>query len=185
MSPDEREVAALIRRASRRGRLVAAAEALAWGAVVAVVSPIAAVSVAVAIFGWRSRSTRDAAVVRALERTHPDARNLFVTAAELASGRLAARPAARDRVFACAAVLARSTRSVTDIFSSIAARRDRRCHGRMDRRGDDTVVAAGRRGIAAGLCEPRIAAKRHRLPRPFMSRRRSNRRPIRVDPQRQ
>jgi hypothetical protein len=109
VSPDEREVAALIRRGSRRGRIVATAEALAWGAVVAVVSPVAAVFVAVAIGGWRSRATRDAAVVRALERTHPDARNLFVTAAELASGRLAAKPAARDRVFARAAVLARST----------------------------------------------------------------------------
>lgn len=119
MSPDERAVHEVIDRARRRAVLLAAAEAAAWGAAVAALSPVGGAVVALALAVWRSRATTRSAVVRALERTHPDVRNLLFTADELASGVIGTpgpfgpgslskvKPGIRDRVFADAAARAR------------------------------------------------------------------------------
>ena len=69
--------------------------------------------------GARRRARRSS---RALERAHPDARNLFVTADELARDTLTAKPPVRARVFADAAASARAAQS---------ARRRSRSHGSL------------------------------------------------------
>ena len=114
MSPDpalpdtsaERSVSNAIGAAIRRARLVALAEALAWGLAVAALSPVAGAPIAAAVAVWRWRTTSRAPIVRVLEHSHPDSRNLFVTADELARRTLAATPLARARVFADAAASA-------------------------------------------------------------------------------
>src|SRR5205814_7289921 len=61
-----------------------------------------------AVAVWRGRSVASrAAIVRTLERAHPEARNLFVTADELSDGRLIVKPVIRQRVLADAAASAR------------------------------------------------------------------------------
>jgi hypothetical protein len=99
-------VGALVARTLRRARVLALAEAAAWGAAVAALSPIAGLLTALVAAAWGWRGVTRAAIVRALERAQPDARNLFVTADELHRDRLAARPAVRARVFADAAARA-------------------------------------------------------------------------------
>src|SRR5476649_2537081 len=111
MGPDpgqtpETAVRALVASALRRARVLALAEAAAWGVAAAAVSPIAGLLTALVAVAWRWRGVTRAAIVRVLERAQPDARNLFVTADELDRDRLAARPAVRARVFADAAARA-------------------------------------------------------------------------------
>jgi hypothetical protein len=108
VSPDERTLHEVIAAARRRAALMAAAEAAAWGAAAAAISPAGGAVVALALAVWRSRMATRSAVVRALERASPDARNLLITADELASGSLSnVKPDVRDRVFADAAARAR------------------------------------------------------------------------------
>ena len=114
MSPDpslpepgpERTVSDAIASAIRRVRLLALAEASAWGLAMAAISPVAGALIAAAVAVWRWCTTSRASIVRVLERAHPDSRNLFVTADELARGTLAAKPLPRARVFADAAASA-------------------------------------------------------------------------------
>ena len=108
MSPEERIVADVMARAVRRSRLLVVAEALAWGAVAAAITTAAGALIAgaVAVWRWRAVASR-AAVLRALERAHPEARNLFVTVDELSDDRLIVKPVIRHRVFADAAATAR------------------------------------------------------------------------------
>ncbi len=102
--PDaERTVTGAIADATRRARILGMVEAFGWGAVAAAISPLAGATVAVAVAAWRwSTTSRSSTVVR-LERAYPEARNLFVTADELARNVLQAKPHARARVFADAA----------------------------------------------------------------------------------
>ena len=100
--------------------------------------------VAVAVASWRWRSTSRASIVRALERAHPDARNLFVTADELARDALdgeAGGPCAgvrRRRRQRTAAGPARSRFRSRGSRASALLRRDRlgsrRDHASMARR---------------------------------------------------
>ena len=113
MSPDlvppdaaERVVAAAVSHAIERARWLAVAEAFLFGLAAGAISLAAGALVAVAVASWRWRSTSRASIVRALERALPDARNLFVTADELARETLDAKPAVRARVFADAAASA-------------------------------------------------------------------------------
>lgn len=114
MSPDpafpdtnaERLVSGAIASAIRRARLLALAEAMGWGLAVASISAMAGALVVAAVAVWRWRATSRASIVRALEHSHPDSRNLFVTADELARETLAAKPLVRARVFADAAASA-------------------------------------------------------------------------------
>jgi hypothetical protein len=101
---DERAVLDVFRSAARRSRIAAIGEGLAWGVAAAAFSLIAAPFVAALVIAWRLRATARPAIVRAIERTHPDARNLFVTADELLRGDLAAKPAVRERVLSRAAL---------------------------------------------------------------------------------
>jgi hypothetical protein len=117
VSPEERDFAALIRRGSRRARGLAVVEAMAWGAAVAAVSLVAAPFVAIAVGAWRLRAATTTATVRALEQTNPESRNVFITAAELLNGQLAAKPEARDRVFMRAAAVSRAS-AVSAAFSA-------------------------------------------------------------------
>jgi hypothetical protein len=102
--PDaERILTVAIADATRRARMLGMIEAFGWGLVAAAISPLAGATVAVAVAAWRwSTTTRSSTVVR-LERAYPEARNLFVTADELARDVLRAKPDARARVFADAA----------------------------------------------------------------------------------
>jgi hypothetical protein len=90
----------------RRVRLLALAEGAAWGIAAGSVSRIGGAILAVAVMAWRWRASKRSAVIRALEHADPDARNIFVTADELAGGRLIAKPAVTKRVFAHAAASA-------------------------------------------------------------------------------
>jgi hypothetical protein len=107
VSPDERGVRTLVARAIRRARAIGAAEAIAWGLVAAAASPWIGAATTVAVVVWRWRSATRSNVIRALERAHPDARNLLVTAEELSGNQLVARSEVRARVFADAAASAR------------------------------------------------------------------------------
>jgi len=89
--------------AMRRARWFGMIEAAGWGLVAAAISPVAGLVCAAAIGVWRWTSTRRSSVVVRLERAHPDARNLFVTADELSRDVLKASPGARARVFEDAA----------------------------------------------------------------------------------
>jgi hypothetical protein len=102
--PDaERTVTGAIAAATRRARMLGMVEAFGWGAVAAAISPLAGATVAVAVAAWRWRTTTRSSTVVRLERAYPEARNLFVTADELARHVLQAKPHARARVFADAA----------------------------------------------------------------------------------
>jgi hypothetical protein len=93
------KVAAAIRRA----RVLALAEALGWGLAVGAISPVAGAAIAAGVAAWRWRTASRGWSVGRLERAHPDAANLFVTADELSRSALVAKPAVRARVFADAA----------------------------------------------------------------------------------
>ena len=98
---------ATVDRAMARARLLIALEAAAVGAAVAAWSAPAGLIAAAVIAGWRARFASRRLVLRALERADPRARNVIVTADELASGALRAKPPVRERVDADAdAVLA-------------------------------------------------------------------------------
>jgi hypothetical protein len=86
--------------------LLALLEAIAWGLLVAAVSPVAGALVAIAVGWWRWRKITRVTVVRALETAHPELRNLLVTSEELSADSLVARPDIRARVFADAAAAA-------------------------------------------------------------------------------
>jgi hypothetical protein len=90
----------------RRARLVALAEAVAWGLAASALSLIAGALVAAAVAVWRWRATSRASIVRALEHAHPDSHNLLVTADELIRATLAAKPPVRARVLTDAAARA-------------------------------------------------------------------------------
>ena len=77
VSPDERSVAEVLKRAAWRARGVAIAEAAAWGAAVATISVIAGVVTAVAFAVWRLRGTTEQSIVQAVERAHAGVRNLL------------------------------------------------------------------------------------------------------------
>ena len=104
---DERTVLDTFTAAARRSLTLAVAEALAWAAAAAAVSPIASLLVLALVLAWRLRGSNRAAIVRTMERTHGDSRNLFVTADEMSRGVLSAKPAVRERVFAHASVESR------------------------------------------------------------------------------
>ncbi len=106
MSPDAGRILDLVNSALRRARLLAFAEAIAWGLLVAAVSPVAGALVALAVGLWRWRRLTRAAVVRTLEAAHPELRNLLVTVEELSADSLVASPEIRSRVFADAAAAA-------------------------------------------------------------------------------
>ena len=90
-------------------------EAAAWGAAASALSPALGLVAGVAVAVWRWRAMRRPAIVRALERAQPSARNLFVTADELEREALTVKPAVRTRVLADAAAIARSV-SPGDLF---------------------------------------------------------------------
>jgi hypothetical protein len=102
----ERVVADAVSRARRRARRLVLAEAFAWGLAAGAFSLAAGALAAIAVAAWRWRSTSRASIVAALERAQPEARNLFVTADELARETLEAKPAVRARVFTDAAARA-------------------------------------------------------------------------------
>jgi hypothetical protein len=109
VSPDAPAgIRTIVAAAARRGRLVALAEAAAWGVAAMAISPAAGVLVAAVIAIWRWRATRRNAIVRALERAQPAARNLFVTADELERDVLGVKPAIRARVLADAGSMGRN-----------------------------------------------------------------------------
>ena len=106
MSPDEHAgpgLGGLLATATRRIRMLALAEAAAWGLVVAAVSPVAGVLTAMALAAWRWRAARRVEIVRTFEHALPSARNLFVTADEIERNLLAATTAVRERVLGDAA----------------------------------------------------------------------------------
>jgi hypothetical protein len=97
VSPD----AGLARTLSRlvfRARLAAAVEAAAVGAAAAAWSVPAGLVLAIVVAVVRARTTARPAVVRRLERANPTLNNLVVTAEEMLSGALPARPVIRQRV---------------------------------------------------------------------------------------
>ena len=98
-------IGGIVAAAARRGRVMALVEAAAWGGAVAALWPVLGVFAAAAVAAWRWRTTRREAIVRALERAQPAARNLFITADELERDALAAKPAIRARVLADAAAV--------------------------------------------------------------------------------
>ena len=111
MSPDpgaEQVVEEMIAAAIRRARLLALTEAAVWGAAAGAITASAGALVAVGVAVFRWRETSRASILRRLERAHPGARNLFITADELARETLSAKPLVRARVFADAAMRTRA-----------------------------------------------------------------------------
>ena len=115
MSPDRaREDAAFvesaIERVVRHVRLMAALEAIGWGTAAAMLSRSIAAGVVIAagVAAWRRRETTRAAAVRRIERAYPASKNLFVSADEIAFGRLTTTDPVRERVFADAAEVAKT-----------------------------------------------------------------------------
>jgi len=96
--PRNRDVAAVIDRATLRARWLVAAEAAAVGAVVASWSVAVGFAAATALAVWRSRAVTRRAVLRVFERADPRASNVITTADELATGALGAKPEVRQRV---------------------------------------------------------------------------------------
>jgi len=119
VSPDALQICRAIDAVVRRARVLAAAESAAVGAAVAVFSPAAGLFVAATVAAWRSRALSREGAIRALERADPSWRNLLVTAGELTSGTLSAKPAVRDRVIARASARAESI----DAAAAFPARR--------------------------------------------------------------
>ena len=103
----EHVFAAAMAVAAGRARVLALVESLAWGLAVAALSPVAGALIAAGVAAWTWRGTSRPSIVRRLERAHPDAANLFVTADELTRSELKAKPAVRERVFADAAASTR------------------------------------------------------------------------------
>ncbi len=111
MSPDpgaEHVVPAVIAAAVRRARVLVLVEAAVWAVAAAAITPVAGALLAPAVALARWRATSRASILRALERAHPDSRNLFVTVDELARETLIAKPLVRARVFADAAAHAKA-----------------------------------------------------------------------------
>jgi Domain of unknown function (DUF4175) len=109
VSPDERPgIRRLVAAAMRRARLIAVAEAVLWGVALAALSMIAGAVAFAGVLAWRWRAVNRAAIVRALERAEPAARNLFVTADEIERNLLTLKPAIRARVLAEAGAMARA-----------------------------------------------------------------------------
>ncbi|HEY1909739.1 MAG TPA: hypothetical protein VGG73_02350 [Vicinamibacterales bacterium] len=106
MSPEAAGILSRVDAALTRARLLAVGEAIAWGLLISAVSPLAGVLVALAVGLWRWRRATRVAVVRALETTHPELRNLLVTVEELSADSLVTKPEIRARVFADAAAAA-------------------------------------------------------------------------------
>jgi hypothetical protein len=109
VSPDRMPapgIGIVVSAATRRMRLLAIAEGVAWGVAAAAIWLAAGAAMAAAVIVWRWRAASRAYAIRALERAQPDARNLFVTADELERGALAAKPAVRERVVGAAAAKA-------------------------------------------------------------------------------
>src|SRR4051812_1263760 len=107
VSPDAR-VRRVLDRASARAVVVLAAESAAVGAAVAAWSMVAGLATALLFAAWRSRWTTRRAVVAMLERGLPQSHNVLVTADELASGVLHAKPNVRERIAGEAAAIAES-----------------------------------------------------------------------------
>ncbi len=103
--PHSDTISVAVDRAVMRARLLVAAEAAAAGAAVAAWSIAAGVVVAVSVAVWRGQHASRRSVLRALEREDPLARNVIVTADELASGALRATASIRQRVDADASTL--------------------------------------------------------------------------------
>jgi hypothetical protein len=101
---------ALVAGAMRRRLLLVTAESAAIGAAVAAWWVPAGLAAAIAASAVRIRSSRRAAVVRALDRADPRARNLLTTADEIERGLLATGPELRERVFRDAAAVSRDIR---------------------------------------------------------------------------
>ena len=126
VSPDESVVGGLIASAMRLARALFVAELVAWAAAAAAVAlavtaamgaalPTRVIAIAVAEFvtamtvgALRRRAIRRPTIVAAIERAHPDSRNLVLTAGELLAGDLPATPLVRARVLADAAAIART-----------------------------------------------------------------------------
>jgi hypothetical protein len=107
VQPDERAVGDLFAAAARRARWLGAVEATALAGAAILNSRLAALLVATGYVWWMWQRGTPANVVAAIEDTHPDARNVLVTAQEITSGTLAVKPAVRDRVMGQAAAQAR------------------------------------------------------------------------------
>ena len=103
MSLDEEVIRTVVRRATRRVRLLAIAEGIALGVAAAASSRIAGLVAAVAYIVWRWHDSRRDSVVDAAEQSHPELRNLLITWNEISAGTLDTKPAARDRVMVKAA----------------------------------------------------------------------------------
>jgi hypothetical protein len=98
VSPDEQVIRTIMRRATRRVRLLAIAEGIAIGTAVSSGSRTAGLVAAFAYIAWRWQDSRRESVVDAAERSHPELRNLLITWEEISAGTLDAKPSARDRV---------------------------------------------------------------------------------------
>jgi hypothetical protein len=98
----ERSLTAAFTRLTWRARLLAAAEAAAWGVAVASVSIVAGAAVALAIGLWRSRRITRARVVRSVDHASASA-NVLVTSEELLENVLRVPAVVRARVIADAA----------------------------------------------------------------------------------
>jgi hypothetical protein len=103
VSPDEQVIVTIVRRATRRARLLAIAEGVAVGIAAAASSRVGGLVAAIAYVAWRWRDSRCDSVVEDAERSHPELRNLLVTWKEISEGTLAVTPSARDRVIVKAA----------------------------------------------------------------------------------
>ena len=119
MSPDVRTddgraIAETMLALQRRLRALTVVEAAGWAAAAGVAAgrvtgasaPVAAL-VGGLVSAWRWRRSARAAVVRAVERADPAARNVFVTADELLAGTLTTSREMHARVLAAAAAVAR------------------------------------------------------------------------------
>ena len=110
MSRDEGLVRTLNRLVAQ-ARIAAALEAAGAGAVAAAWSIPAGLGLAIVVAVARASNTARPAVARRLERANPALNNLVVTAEEMLSGTLRARPAIRQRVVDEAASAAREART--------------------------------------------------------------------------
>jgi Domain of unknown function (DUF4175) len=107
VSPDERDVQQLVAAATRRARGLAALEAVALAGAATLNSWYAALIVAAGYIWWTWRRGARSTVIAAIEETHPDSRNVLVTAVEIRDGSLDAKPLVRERVMREAAAQAR------------------------------------------------------------------------------
>src|SRR5439155_8857773 len=107
VSPDEQVIGTIVRRATRRVRLLAIAEAIAIGVAAAASSRMGGLVAAIAYVAWRWRDSRRDSVVEDAEQSHPELRNLLVTWKEISEGTLHVTPSARARVMVKAASRAR------------------------------------------------------------------------------